>query len=195
MVEQGWHVKSAHRFVVSIGNMNILIVAVGRQKAGAEKTLLETYLKRLPWKVSLREIDIRSGHEGPARTQLEAERILDELPVGAKVVAFAHIKLAGRRLPAARLYYRWRRWIGRKCPPTRQQNYILRCRHMAPHVSSRDARRTTIPRRQHYCRPSLSSRLSGMMNKHTITEYCPCIRLASAIFSLHDAKSNWEFQT
>jgi len=67
--------------------MNILIVAVGRQKAGAEKTLLETYLKRLPWKVSLREIDIRSGHQGPARTQLEAERILDELPVGAKVVA------------------------------------------------------------------------------------------------------------
>lgn len=67
--------------------MNIIIVAVGRQKAGAEKTLLETYLKRLPWKMSLREIDIRSGHEGPERTQLEAERILDELPADAKVVA------------------------------------------------------------------------------------------------------------
>jgi 23S rRNA (pseudouridine1915-N3)-methyltransferase len=37
--------------------------------------------------MSLREIDIRTGHEGLERTQLEAERILDELPADAKVVA------------------------------------------------------------------------------------------------------------
>ena len=67
--------------------MNIVIVAVGRQKAGAEKTLLDTYLKRLPWKVSLREIDIRTGHEGPERKALEGARILEDLPTDAKVVA------------------------------------------------------------------------------------------------------------
>ncbi len=67
--------------------MNILIVAVGRQKAGAEKALFDSYLKRIPWKVEIRELDIRGGRDGPQRQNLEAERILAAVPNGARVIA------------------------------------------------------------------------------------------------------------
>ena len=39
--------------------MHILIAAVGRAKDGPERALLESYLARLPWKVTLKEVELK----------------------------------------------------------------------------------------------------------------------------------------
>ncbi|RMB07892.1 23S rRNA (pseudouridine1915-N3)-methyltransferase [Eilatimonas milleporae] len=68
--------------------MRITIIAVGRLGAGPEKTLLDSYVKRLRWPVTVQEIDIRKPHlDAGQRKKLEGERILAAVPAGAAVLA------------------------------------------------------------------------------------------------------------
>src|SRR5262245_32444278 len=55
--------------------MKIRIIALGRAKAGPEKTLVETYVKRLPWSVEIVELEAKKGISGPELMAAEAELI------------------------------------------------------------------------------------------------------------------------
>ena len=39
--------------------MQIVVAAVGRAKDGPERALTDAYIARLPWKVALKEIEIK----------------------------------------------------------------------------------------------------------------------------------------
>jgi len=67
--------------------VNILIAAVGRGKAGPERTLFDHYVERLPWKVTLKEIEIRKENDASVRRAMEAAALLKAVPEGARVIA------------------------------------------------------------------------------------------------------------
>jgi len=68
--------------------LNISIIAVGRIQRGPEQELLDTYLKRLPWKSQVIEIDIKkSSANASERKAREAEKLLAAIPTGAAIIA------------------------------------------------------------------------------------------------------------
>lgn len=68
--------------------MHISIIAVGRMQRGPEQSLMSDYLKRLPWKHSVTEIDIKKQAANAEERKLrEAERLLATVPDGAALVA------------------------------------------------------------------------------------------------------------
>lgn len=67
--------------------MNIVLCAVGRIKAGPEKALFDHYLKRLPWAFDVYEVvEHRKLPTDELRRQ-EAELLLAKVPDGSIVVA------------------------------------------------------------------------------------------------------------
>ncbi len=68
-------------------HLRITIIAVGRLKSGPEKALIDGYLKRLPWSVTIAEVDERRPIKGTERQAREAELLLAAIPEGALVVA------------------------------------------------------------------------------------------------------------
>ena len=67
--------------------MRVTIIAVGRLRAGPEKTLADEYLKRLAWPVSLREVAENRTRDPGTRRARENRLLLDAVPAGARVVA------------------------------------------------------------------------------------------------------------
>lgn len=67
--------------------MNIVVAAIGKAKPGAERELFDQYLARLPWRVSLKEIEIKKEMALDARRLREAEALLAAAPAGARIVA------------------------------------------------------------------------------------------------------------
>lgn len=67
--------------------MRISIIAIGRMQRGPEHTLMGDYLKRLPWKHSITEIEIKKqAANADERKAREAERLLAAVPDGAALV-------------------------------------------------------------------------------------------------------------
>ena len=66
--------------------MNILIAAIGRAKPGPERDLYESYVKRLPWRVDLKEIEIKKEQSVDVRRTREGEALLAAVPEGARIV-------------------------------------------------------------------------------------------------------------
>jgi len=67
--------------------MNLTIAAVGRMKAGAEKSLWDNYAKRLNWSLTLKEVEEKKPLK-PAQLKIkEAELLLSAVPKGATLVA------------------------------------------------------------------------------------------------------------
>ena len=56
--------------------MKLRIIAVGRAKAGPQKTLLETYAKRLTWPLSIEEVEEKRPLPSEALKIREAELLL-----------------------------------------------------------------------------------------------------------------------
>jgi 23S rRNA (pseudouridine1915-N3)-methyltransferase len=67
--------------------MNITIAAVGRMKAGAEKSLWDDYAKRLGWSLTLKEVEEKKPLKPPQMKIKEAGLLLDALPKGALLIA------------------------------------------------------------------------------------------------------------
>ncbi len=67
--------------------MNILIAAVGRLKSGPEAVLYDDYIRRLPWSVVLREIDLRKSRDAGEQKRLEAARLIAIVGDAAPLVA------------------------------------------------------------------------------------------------------------
>ena len=67
--------------------MNILVAAVGKAKHGAERELFESYAARLPWRVDLKEIEIKKEAAVNVRRAREGEALLGAVPEGARIIA------------------------------------------------------------------------------------------------------------
>lgn len=67
--------------------MKIVIAAPGRFRACPEKDLYEKYIQRLPWAVSLVEIDEKRTKDTKQRRTQEAGKLANAIPKGATVVA------------------------------------------------------------------------------------------------------------
>lgn len=66
--------------------MNIIIAAVGRMRPSPEQSLIESYIKRIPWTVAVREVDVRGKADATVQTKQETEGLHAAIPSGAKVV-------------------------------------------------------------------------------------------------------------
>lgn len=67
--------------------MRMMLLAVGRDRRGPTAELVETYLKRCPWRIEPIEIPQRSQGEPERRRREEAEKIRQALPARAAIVA------------------------------------------------------------------------------------------------------------
>jgi 23S rRNA (pseudouridine1915-N3)-methyltransferase len=67
--------------------MNIVVAAIGRCKAGAERDLFESYTARLPWRVDLKEIEIKKEAALDTRRAREGEALLAAAPAGGRTIA------------------------------------------------------------------------------------------------------------
>jgi len=67
--------------------VNILVAAVGKAKPGAERELFTSYVARLPWRVDLKEIEIKKEAAVDVRRAREGEALLAAVPEGARIIA------------------------------------------------------------------------------------------------------------
>lgn len=67
--------------------MKVVIVAVGRNKKGPERDLLEQYAKRLKWPLEIKEVEEKRPLPTPDRMAREAELLLSAVPQGAIIIA------------------------------------------------------------------------------------------------------------
>ena len=67
--------------------MKIVVAAIGRERDKAARTLFDRYVERLPWTVTLREMEAKRATSGPARMAEEAQLLLGAVPAGAHVIA------------------------------------------------------------------------------------------------------------
>lgn len=88
--------------------MRILIAAVGRAKPGPERALFEHFAGRIPFPLTLREVEERKRLPAPELKRREAELLLGAVPEGAAVVV---LDSRGKPLSSddfAALLGRWR---------------------------------------------------------------------------------------
>jgi 23S rRNA (pseudouridine1915-N3)-methyltransferase len=67
--------------------MRITIVAVGRLRAGPEKTLVDHFAKRVTWPLDIREVEEKKNLTGDALKRREGELLLDSCPAGSQIIA------------------------------------------------------------------------------------------------------------
>ncbi len=67
--------------------MRITIVCVGKARGGPESDLFDSYVRRLPWQVQLKEVEAGRGLSVERRREREAELLLAASPAGARLVA------------------------------------------------------------------------------------------------------------
>lgn len=67
--------------------MRVAILAVGRARAGPERDLYDSYIKRIRWPVDLREVEEKRPLPPAELKAREAELLLAALPGGAVTVA------------------------------------------------------------------------------------------------------------
>lgn len=67
--------------------MRITIAAVGKMKASPEQALLRQYLKRIPWSVTLHEVDAKASLPVPQRREAEAQLLLAKCIDAHKIIA------------------------------------------------------------------------------------------------------------
>jgi 23S rRNA (pseudouridine1915-N3)-methyltransferase len=87
--------------------MQVIIAAIGRDRAGPTRDLFEDYCQRTPWPIRLVEITPRSSGPSERRLREEADRLLQAVPPGAVLIALDE---AGRQLDSAGLARRIARW-------------------------------------------------------------------------------------
>jgi 23S rRNA (pseudouridine1915-N3)-methyltransferase len=87
--------------------MQVIVAAIGRDRAGPTRDLFDDYCRRSPWPTRLVEIAPRSSQPIERRLREEGERLLQAVPTGAVLVALDE---AGRQLDSAGLARRIARW-------------------------------------------------------------------------------------
>jgi 23S rRNA (pseudouridine1915-N3)-methyltransferase len=92
-----------------IGPMEFSILSIGKWKASPEKSLFESYLRRMPWQIQLVELDSRERDDAQRQKQEEAQRLRDsckQLAVRKIIV----LDERGKDWPSRELAGTLRRW-------------------------------------------------------------------------------------
>lgn len=87
--------------------MRVTVCAVGRLKAGPERTLIERFSKRLAWPFDIREVEERRKLPAPELAQREADLLDAACPAGAVRVVLDE---TGRQLGSVALADRIGQW-------------------------------------------------------------------------------------
>lgn len=87
--------------------MQVIIAAIGRDRAGPTRDLFEDYCRRSPWQIRLVEIAPRTGLPVDRRRRAEAERLLQAVPRDGLLVALDE---AGSELDSAAFAKRLAGW-------------------------------------------------------------------------------------
>ncbi len=87
--------------------MKVSIIAVGKARRGAESDLFDLYTGRLPWSLTVREVEEKKPLSGDKLKAREAELIRAAIPAGAAVVALDE---RGRDLSSRELAGRLGNW-------------------------------------------------------------------------------------
>ncbi len=80
--------------------MKVSIIAVGKLGKDPENAIVDRYIKRMPWKVSLTEVAEKRPLKGQERRTREADLLMARIPKGAFVVALDE---KGREFPSEAL--------------------------------------------------------------------------------------------
>lgn len=57
--------------------MRITIAAVGKMKASPEREIMQRYVKQTPWRITIKEVDVKKTLESAARKKAESALLLD----------------------------------------------------------------------------------------------------------------------
>jgi 23S rRNA (pseudouridine1915-N3)-methyltransferase len=87
--------------------MKLTILAIGRARAGPEKALFTDYVKRLPWPVELKELEVKKTLPAPEKQRQEGTLLLAGVPEGAAVVVLDE---TGKALASADLAQTLGQW-------------------------------------------------------------------------------------
>jgi 23S rRNA (pseudouridine1915-N3)-methyltransferase len=87
--------------------MKIVIAAPGRFRSSPEKDLYEKYIQRLPWAVSLIEIDEKKTKDTKQRRAQEGGKLANAVPKGAIVVALDE---GGKTVSSVAMAEKLRNW-------------------------------------------------------------------------------------
>jgi 23S rRNA (pseudouridine1915-N3)-methyltransferase len=87
--------------------MQVIVAAIGRDRAGPTRDLFDDYCRRTPWSIRLVEIAPRSSQPIERRLCEEGDRLLQAVPPDAVLVALDE---TGRQLDSAGLARRIARW-------------------------------------------------------------------------------------
>jgi 23S rRNA (pseudouridine1915-N3)-methyltransferase len=87
--------------------VRIVIAAVGRLKRGPEQQIIDSYLKRLRWPVTIRETAETGPQDPHARRQRETALLLNAVPDGAVAIA---LDRRGEALTSEAFTARLRQW-------------------------------------------------------------------------------------
>lgn len=88
--------------------MHIHLIAIGRMQRGPTETLMQDYIRRLPWSFSVREIELKKpSQDTDSRKAQEAERLLAEIPKSAVTIALDE---RGKQLTSRDLARQIGRW-------------------------------------------------------------------------------------
>ncbi len=89
--------------------MKITLLAVGQIRAGPEAGLIAEYLKRLPWQVSIVEVEEKRPLPANEKMKSEGEKLLKEIPKGAFVIA---LDKGGKIISSRDLSKTLQKWAG-----------------------------------------------------------------------------------
>jgi len=88
--------------------VHIVVAAVGRAKAGPERELFDSYIARLPWRVDVKEIELKKEMAVDVRRAREGEALLAAVPDGARIVALDERGRSDNSDAFAKRLGRWR---------------------------------------------------------------------------------------
>lgn len=80
--------------------MKVIIAAIGKFKSSPEKDIYTSYLKRIPWKVDLKEFEAKKGLSGAQLKEAEAQLLLSAIPKSCKIIALDE---TGKNIPSVEL--------------------------------------------------------------------------------------------
>ncbi|MCC7273022.1 MAG: 23S rRNA (pseudouridine(1915)-N(3))-methyltransferase RlmH [Alphaproteobacteria bacterium] len=87
--------------------MRIHVVAVGRARGGPTAALFQEYVRRLPWPVTLHEVELRAVGGAGRRSEREEALLRERIPPRATVVV---LDPRGKALSSEALAERLGRW-------------------------------------------------------------------------------------
>lgn len=88
--------------------MKITVIAVGKGKGRPETELVSEYQKRLPWKLEIIEVEEKKPLPSAGRIRSEGERLLQNIPKGAFVVA---LDKGGPALSSTQFSHKLDKWF------------------------------------------------------------------------------------